>query len=231
MTFRSTTSSSDQPAAAIPARRGPGRPVDPTKDTRILQAARELLFDQGLHAVSMDAVAARARVSKTTLYARFANREMLIRAVASEQAGRFARKLNDTVENVDGLRSVLLSFAADLIDFMSHPDRLQLMRAMISQPDSGREMAQQVFRSGPMQTREHLASWLAVQAERGLLLCPAPKRSAEQLIGMLMGLRILAGLFGRTPFEPADDLLSHVTPAVDLFIAAHVRKPGTGNGY
>lgn len=229
MTLRSSTSSMDQPAATIPTRRGPGRPVDTTKDTRILQAARELLFDRGLHAVSMDAVAIRAGVSKTTLYARFANREMLIRAVASDQAGRFARTLSDTVENVDGLRTVLLSFAVDLIAFMSHPDRLQLMRAMISQPDSGREMAQRVFRSGPLQTREHLASWLAVQTERGLLACPAPQRSAEQLIGMLMGLRILAGLFGRTPFESAADLLSHVTPTVDLFITAHECRPGTGN--
>lgn len=204
--------------------------MDYTKDSRILQAARELLFNHGLHAVSMDAVAVRAGVSKTTLYARFANREMLIRAVASDQAGRFARNLDDVVPDMDGLRGVLLAFAVDLIAFMSHSDRLQLMRAMISQPDSGREMAQQVFRSGPMQTREHLAQWLAVQTQRGLLACPAPQRSAEQLIGMLMGLRILAGLFGRTPFESADDLLSHVTPAVDLFIAAHACKPGTGNG-
>lgn len=223
MTVQISTADSEQCTVVSAPRRGPGRPVDPTKYTRVLQAAHELMFSQGLHAVSMDAIAARAGVSKTTLYARFANREQLIRAVASNQAGRFARTLDDTVVDADDLRASLLAFAIDLIGFMTHPDRMQLMRAFISLPDSGRELAQQVFHSGPWTTQEHLARWLGLQAERGLLDCPQPQRSAEQLIGMLMGLRVLGGLFGHTPFESAEALRDHLIPAVDLFIAAHGR--------
>jgi AcrR family transcriptional regulator len=45
-----------------------GRPRSQTAHDAILEAAAELLLEQGLSAVSMDAVAARAGVSKATIY-------------------------------------------------------------------------------------------------------------------------------------------------------------------
>jgi AcrR family transcriptional regulator len=53
------------PDGAAPAR---GRPRSQTAHNAILEAAAELLLEQGLSAVSMDAVAARAGVSKATIY-------------------------------------------------------------------------------------------------------------------------------------------------------------------
>lgn len=64
----------------------PGRPVDPGKDEAILSAAHRLLFQLGPQAVTMEAVAALAGVSKATVYSRHANRDALIRAVIQQQA-------------------------------------------------------------------------------------------------------------------------------------------------
>ena len=44
-----------------------GRPRSETAHQAVLTAAAELLLDHGLHAVSMDAVAERAGVSKATI--------------------------------------------------------------------------------------------------------------------------------------------------------------------
>jgi AcrR family transcriptional regulator len=46
----------------------PGRPRSEESRQRILQGVRELLSDSDVGAISMDAIAARARVSKQTLY-------------------------------------------------------------------------------------------------------------------------------------------------------------------
>jgi AcrR family transcriptional regulator len=60
---------------AIAAHRG--RPRSETAHKAVLAAAAELLLDHGLHAVSMDAVAERAGVSKATIYRWWPKKETL----------------------------------------------------------------------------------------------------------------------------------------------------------
>jgi AcrR family transcriptional regulator len=60
---------------AVTAHRG--RPRSETARKAVLAAAAELLLDHGLHAVSMDAVAERAGVSKATIYRWWPTKETL----------------------------------------------------------------------------------------------------------------------------------------------------------
>jgi AcrR family transcriptional regulator len=54
-----------------------GRPRSEKAQTAVLEAAAELLLEQGLAAVSMDAIAARAGVSKATIYRWWPTKESL----------------------------------------------------------------------------------------------------------------------------------------------------------
>jgi AcrR family transcriptional regulator len=54
-----------------------GRPRSETAHKAVLAAAAELLLEHGLHAVSMDAVAERAGVSKATIYRWWPKKEIL----------------------------------------------------------------------------------------------------------------------------------------------------------
>ena len=58
--------------------RGPGRPRDPAADRAILQATIELLGEEGYEGLSIEAVAARAGVGKTTVYRRWPSKEPLV---------------------------------------------------------------------------------------------------------------------------------------------------------
>ena len=72
--------------AAAPPRRG--RPRSEKARGAILEAAAELLLERGLTAVSMDAVAARAGVSKATIYRWWPTKETLaLDALHHEWAG------------------------------------------------------------------------------------------------------------------------------------------------
>ena len=72
--------------AAAPLRRG--RPRSEKARGAILEAAAELLLERGLTAVSMDAVAARAGVSKATIYRWWPTKETLaLDALHHEWAG------------------------------------------------------------------------------------------------------------------------------------------------
>lgn len=60
------------------AQPSPGRPRDPQKDADVLQAARELLVEQGYQATTIVAIARRAGVGTPTIYRRWSGREALI---------------------------------------------------------------------------------------------------------------------------------------------------------
>jgi len=56
----------------------PGRPRSAQSHQAILQATLELLADVGFEAMSIEAIAARARVGKTTIYRRYSGKEELV---------------------------------------------------------------------------------------------------------------------------------------------------------
>jgi AcrR family transcriptional regulator len=63
---------------AAPPARGPGRPRDARADEAILEAALELLAEVGPTGLSVEEVAARAGVSKATLYRRWPTKHDLV---------------------------------------------------------------------------------------------------------------------------------------------------------
>lgn len=65
-------------SAATPAARPPGRPRSAHADQAIQDAAIELFVEQGFEAMSMEGVAARAGVGKTTIYRRWDSKEDLV---------------------------------------------------------------------------------------------------------------------------------------------------------
>jgi AcrR family transcriptional regulator len=61
-----------------PDHKPPGRPRSVQSHQAMLQATLELLAEVGFDAMSIDAIAARAKVGKTTIYRRYASKEELV---------------------------------------------------------------------------------------------------------------------------------------------------------
>ncbi|MEV4946939.1 TetR/AcrR family transcriptional regulator [Streptomyces sp. NPDC053755] len=67
--------------------RGPGRPREERVTGAVLRAVVDLVTEQGIGAVTMDAVAARAGVSKPAIYRRWPTKQDLIIAAAETRIG------------------------------------------------------------------------------------------------------------------------------------------------
>ncbi|MEU9860625.1 TetR/AcrR family transcriptional regulator [Streptomyces sp. NPDC047971] len=67
--------------------RGPGRPREERVTRAVLDAVVELVAEQGMGAVTMDAVAARAGVSKPSMYRRWPTKQDLVLAAAESRVG------------------------------------------------------------------------------------------------------------------------------------------------
>jgi len=87
---------SEQAEAAQDAARAPGRPRSAASHAAILRATLELLAEKGMGGMSMDSVAARAGVSKATIYRRWKSKEELIEALLETLMG-----LINTVDSGD----------------------------------------------------------------------------------------------------------------------------------
>jgi len=115
-----TERSSEGPAATaaggvggLPAARR-GRPRRPGIDERILAATVELVSEGGFDAVVMDAVAARAGVSKATVYARWSTKGELVVAAISCYVGAALPPPPDTGDVREDLRQLYTSTAVGL---------------------------------------------------------------------------------------------------------------------
>ncbi|WP_318209640.1 MULTISPECIES: TetR/AcrR family transcriptional regulator [unclassified Streptomyces] len=69
------------------AARGPGRPREERVTGAVLNAVVDMVHEQGIGAVTMDAVAARAGVSKPAIYRRWPTKQDLIIAAAETRIG------------------------------------------------------------------------------------------------------------------------------------------------
>ncbi len=83
------------------ARRRPGRPRSTVADAAILAATREVLAEVGWAGLSVEGVAARAGVAKTTIYRRWSSRtDLAVGAVAELLATARVEPASTTAEDV-----------------------------------------------------------------------------------------------------------------------------------
>ncbi|MGW7082924.1 TetR/AcrR family transcriptional regulator [Streptomyces sp. NPDC054871] len=105
-----------------------GRPRGEGTDARILAAAHELLLERGYEGYSIDEVAQRAKVAKTTLYRRWPTKDHLIVAVVAKIQDDVP--VTDTGDIRHDLVAYLEAIAAGL-------DRMRRVGASVDGPSAG----------------------------------------------------------------------------------------------
>jgi len=198
-----------------------GRPLDRNKDKAIFAAAHELLFSKGPAAFSVEAVARLAKVSKVTIYSRYTNREALIDAVIRQQANRMGESLSIEPANRVGIHVALTDFGVNLLTFLMSQEYQNFMRALSSTPDLPDDVLQNIYRSGPQRTMIKLAGWMRNVQQRGLLKLTEPEKSAELLLGMLMGLDVVRLMYGEPCQRDIQSIKHHVNWVVDAFLTLY----------
>lgn len=207
--------------------RSVGRPIDLAKDLAILAAARQLLFRDGPRAFTVEAVARAAGVSKVTVYARHGSREALLQAVIGQLAQELSMAFDQRPGDSTELRASLTEFGRRLLAFTISAEHVALMRSLVGSGASSAPTLRQVFRHGPKAMHERVTVWLAERHRDRVLHCPLPERSAETLLGMLLGLALVRAMYGAVSAESKRQIEAHVNFAVDAFLRAHQAAPPT----
>ncbi|WP_167375964.1 TetR/AcrR family transcriptional regulator [Pseudomonas coleopterorum] len=135
--------------AALP-RPKPGRPrADQAGDVerRIHEAATALFLEQGFGRATLDQIAERAHVGKTTLYSRYATKEALFEAVVRKCVETFLQEM-DIVSVQGTLEQKLVRVGTELAQATLTPYVVSIMRITLAETNRFPEIAKEAFRLG-----------------------------------------------------------------------------------
>ncbi len=122
-----------------------GRPRDSRLHHAILDATRELLTTGSYAELSMESVAARARVGKKTLYRRWSSKAPLVAEAVLEAYGGSG---SFPVAETGDIRADLQAWLNEHADFLAEPPNAALVRALIAaaaaRPADGEDLYQQL---------------------------------------------------------------------------------------
>ena len=82
--------------------------VGPSARERLLEAANELFYDEGVHTVGIDRVIERAGVAKASLYNTFGSKDELVRAYLEGRHARTSARITRYLERYSDPRDRLL---------------------------------------------------------------------------------------------------------------------------
>jgi AcrR family transcriptional regulator len=83
--------------------------LEGTARDRLLTAATELFYEEGVHTVGIDRVIERAGVAKASLYSTFGSKEELVRAYLAGRAEARRRRISERIARHDDPRDRILS--------------------------------------------------------------------------------------------------------------------------
>lgn len=169
---------------------GPGRPRSLAADQAILRAALELFIEYGIDGASIEQIAARARVARTTLYRRWSSKEAVIAQAIAVARGAPERQ---AAVNRVALRSLPRLLVNALADTLSTPDYPKLAARLIGSVPSCPELMAVYWNNYLVPRREIIGKVLERACAEGLIR----EDSDPQILLDLMGGAIIYHLLVR----------------------------------
>ncbi len=202
---------------------GPGRPKDLGKRAAILDAAKEMFIEQGFNGVSMDGIAARAGVSKLTVYSHFGDKDTLF---AEAIRAKCVEMMPDElfVTDADGpLRDQLLGIGHAFFTLISSDAAIATQRMMMT-PDTDDHVREMFWQAGPVRTQAALAEFLRARVARDELLIDDINTAARQFFCLIKGELHAHMMCGLCPAPAAPDADAHIATSVDFFLRAYAPR-------
>lgn len=197
----------------------PTREEAKKRDDQLKRAAYRLFLEKGFDAVTMEAIAVAAGITKRTLYYKYSDKSQLFSVVLRDMKFAWPTDEMDLLANKQLTLIKKLSLAADtLMEQVLNPETIKMARMATAKADEFADDIQQGF---SMSRDPRLHSIVKIldkhETELNERFRKEKEKAAELFIGMVIGMPGRLAGFGtlRAPeFEAA-----RIALAVELFIA------------
>jgi TetR/AcrR family transcriptional repressor of mexJK operon len=189
----------------------------------ILRAATEVFLRHGYLGTSMDEIAARADVSKQTIYKHFTDKERLFREIVESTVDEISDPNSNEVLDLQDSGDVeadLRHFARRQLARVMQPKVLRLRRLVIGEGSRFPALARAFYERGPGRTITALAAAFERLAERGLLVVDDPLLAATHFNWLIMSAPLNEAMLCADD-EPFTDIEHYADAGVRVFLAAY----------
>ncbi|MBE9604051.1 TetR/AcrR family transcriptional regulator [Acetobacteraceae bacterium H6797] len=199
-------------------------PLDTTvspKQRAALDAAARLFMARGYAAVSMDAVAKEAGISKATLYAHFASKDALFAAFVEERC-RMLEADTQAVSHDVPVEEAVRRIGGFWLRFMITPGAIAVHRIVMAEGWRFPDLINAFYRSGPTRMKAWLAAWVAEEQRLGRLRNDVPPQEAAwHLASLMRGEVFMRVALGVQPPPSEADIEHTVESATRAFIRSY----------
>jgi AcrR family transcriptional regulator len=152
-----------------------GTSTRPSARERLLAAANELFYNEGVHTVGIDRIIEHAGVAKASLYNTFGSKDELVRAYLESRQAGVVERITRAVERYDTPRERLLAVFEGQGELFSQPDYRGCAFARASAESQAGDLAEQAAEGYRHWVRALLTE---LAADAGV---PEPEMLARQL--------------------------------------------------
>lgn len=191
-----------------------------SKAEAILAGAERAFLAGGFGAVTMDAIAREAGVSKATVYAHFTGKEELFGAVVAHVSERRFGGFSAEALDPGDIAASLTTIAHRFLSLVLSPEGIALNRIIVGEVTRFPVLGEVFWAAGPERHRAQIEAFLRRATAAGSLAVADPRLAAEQFVALARGeihLRSLLRL--EDPGDPAA-LDAAAASAVAIFLRA-----------
>ena len=206
----------------------PSEPAERNSDRRhreIREAAIDTFLAKGYEGTTMEEIAAKAGVSKQTVYKHFTDKQHLFADIVlsttddmSSLIGVIAQQLPATADFSRDLERLAETFLVALMQ----PRVLRLRRLVISSADRFPEISTTWYEKGFERVLAALAGSFQALADRGVLVVDDANAAAEHFVGMLFWIPVNKAMFtGDDDYASTHNLVPVARKAAATFMRAY----------
>lgn len=183
-----------------------------------LKAGREVFFELGYEAASVNDVVARAGGSLATLYAQFGNKEGLFQAVVRDQFDRLKQDISaDTVQHLP-LAEGLIILGEQVLQVMMQPDNLAFNRLLVNEGRKFPDLLRRITTSAMDEARFSIARYLRERSQAEGTPIADAEGAAQYYIALIRSRHLFIAVTDPTYTLTQDQVKAHVRSTVDLFL-------------
>lgn len=193
------------------------------KRADIVKAAINEFLEKGFQATSMDALSARAGVSKRTVYNHFANKEELFQEIVRQLFNYCMEMTSISYQSHQSLESQLREFAENELQLLRSERFRDLAKVMMSESIRSPQLAAQVLEQLDQQAK-NLDAWIADAISDDKLRRVEPSYAAGQFVALIKANAFWPQLLTGQPFPDTEQCQIIVDDAVNMFLAYYGKK-------
>ncbi|QNI37984.1 TetR/AcrR family transcriptional regulator [Edaphobacter albus] len=200
--------------------------LDDNRVAELLDVAAAVFIEHGFEGASTNEIARRGNCSKTTLYARYPNKEKLFLAVLERRMELILNDFATTLQPDLPMEHTLKEYSFRLLQLVLSENQRGMVRVIGMESSRFPDLGKRFYELGPGRGVTVLAKYMEEQIKRQRLVKSDPQIMAEHLMSLITGGYVRWTMLGVPDNFSMKEKRQRIDAAVEMFLRAYSTSSG-----